>query len=234
VEAAIEESAQIASLGRIELSGREPDGGEARLQGVGADGVLYFVHGAASPASRRYGIQRSFDRETKSPGAMRFKYTILYVVLIVAVNWAFTVVPLVALPGGTLWPPVSLVVGFVFVVRDFAQREIEHFVLLAMLVGAVLSYVMADPFVAIASAAAFAVGEVCDWTVYSFTGKTLSERILYSSALGTPVDSAVFLAGVGLFSAAAAVAMTASKMIGALIVWWMIRRREAQNAAPAG
>ncbi len=165
---------------------------------------------------------------------MRFKYTILYVVLIVTVNWAFTVVPLVALPGGTLWPPVSLVVGFVFVVRDFAQREIGHFVLAAMLAGAILSYVMADPFVAIASAAAFAVSELVDWAVYSFTGKSLSERILYSSALGTPVDSAVFLAGVGLFSAAGVAAMTASKMIGALAVWWMIRRREAQNTATAG
>ena len=165
---------------------------------------------------------------------MRFKYTILYVVLIVAVNWAFTVIPPVALPGGTLWPPVSLLVGFVFVIRDFAQREIGHFVLLAMLVGAGLSYVMADPAVAIASAAAFAVSELADWAVYSFTGKSLSERILYSSALGTPIDSAVFLAGIGFFSAAGVAAMTASKMIGALIVWWMIRRREARNTAAAG
>ena len=172
---------------------------------------------------------------------MRFKFTILYVVLIVAVNWAFTVVHPVALPGGTMWPPVSLLVGFVFVVRDFAQREIGHFVLLAMLAGAVLSYVMADPFVAIASAVAFAVSELVDWAVYSFTGKTLSERILYSSALGTPVDSAIFLGGVdilfgvpGLLSAAAVAAMTASKMIGALAIWWMIRRREAQNTAAAG
>ena len=78
------------------------------------------------------------------------------------------------------------------------------------------------------------MSELADWAVYSFTGKSLSERILYSSALGTPIDSAVFLAGIGFFSAAGVAAMTASKMIGALIVWWMIRRREAQNTAAAG
>ena len=91
---------------------------------------------------------------------MRLKFTMLYIALIVAVNYAFTQVPPITLPDGTVWPPVALIVGFVFVVRDFAQREIGHWVLLAMLIGAVLSYFMADPFVAVASAAAFAVSEL--------------------------------------------------------------------------
>ncbi len=158
---------------------------------------------------------------------MRFRYTALYVALIAGVNYAFTVVPLVALPDGTLWPPVSLVVGLVFVVRDFAQREIGHKVLLAMAAGAALSYLMAGPEIALASTAAFLVGELADWAVFSFTRRPLSERILYSSLLGAPLDSVVFLAGIGLLSATGAVAMTASKLAGALIVWWLVRRREA-------
>lgn len=157
---------------------------------------------------------------------MKLKYTALYVFLIVAVNYAFSVVPLVKLPDGTLWPPVSLVVGFVFVVRDFAQRESGHRVLLAMLVGAVISYFMASPAVAVASAAAFLVSELTDWVVYSFTRRPLSQRILFSSVISTPVDSIVFLAGVGILSGAGVIAMTASKLLGALIVWWMVRRRE--------
>lgn len=157
---------------------------------------------------------------------MRFGYTILYVVLIAAVNQAFTLVPLVTLPDGTAWPPVSLVVGFIFVIRDFAQREVGHKVLLAMLAGAVLSYFMAGPQVAVASAAAFLVSELADWAVYTFTKRPFSQRILLSSALGTPVDSVVFLAAIGLLAPAAVAAMTASKMLGALLVWWMIRRRE--------
>ncbi len=161
---------------------------------------------------------------------MKYMHTAIYVVLIVLVNWLFTVVPLVELPGGTMWPPVALVVGFVFVARDFAQREIGHWVLAAMAVGVIISYFMASPQVALASAVAFAVSELADWAVYTFTGRPLSERILYSSIIGTPIDSVVFLSMVGFFSVAGAAAMTASKLLGALIVWWLIRRREAARA----
>ncbi len=155
------------------------------------------------------------------------RFTLLYIALIVAVNYGFSVVPLVKLPDGTMWPPLSLVVGFIFVVRDFAQREVGHKVLLAMLVGAALSYVMADPYVAIASTAAFLVSEVADWLIYSLTKRPLRQRIIYSSLLSAPLDSAVFLFGIGHFSIAAVLTMTASKLVGALIVWWMIRKREA-------
>jgi len=157
---------------------------------------------------------------------MKLKYTALYILFIVAVNYGFAISPLVKLPDGTMWPPISLVVGFVFVARDFAQREIGHRVLLAMLVGATVSYFMASPMIAVASAAAFLISELVDWAIYSFTRRPLSQRILYSSALGAPVDSLVFLSGIGLLSTAGVIAMTASKMVGALIVWWLIRRRE--------
>ena len=55
----------------------------------------------------------------------------------------------------------------------------------------------------------------------------------------SPIDSAVFLGGVDTLSGgpgllSAVTTMTASKMIGAPIVGWMIRRREAAfSAAPA-
>jgi len=161
---------------------------------------------------------------------MRYKFTVLYVALIVAVNYAFIVVPLVKLPDGTMWPPVSLLVGFVFVARDFAQREIGHKVLLAMLVGVAISYFMANPFVATASAAAFLISELVDWAVFTYTKRPLSQRILFSSLLGAPVDSAIFLGLLGLLSPVGVAAMTASKLVGAFIVWWMIRRRKDASA----
>ncbi|MCW9033767.1 MAG: VUT family protein [Rhodospirillales bacterium] len=160
---------------------------------------------------------------------MAIRFALLYIILIVVVNYGFTVVPLVPLPDGTMWPPMSLAVGFIFVVRDFAQREIGHKVLLAMLIGATLSYFMASPFVAVASVAAFLVSELADWVVYTVTNKPLSQRIFYSSLIGTPIDSAVFLYLIGHFSIAGVIAMTLSKLVGAFIVWWMIRRREAQG-----
>ena len=131
---------------------------------------------------------------------MAYRYTIFYVVLIVAVNYGFTVVPLVPLPGGEMWPPISLVVGFVFVARDYAQRAIGHRVIIAMLAAGVISYFMASPFVAIASVAAFLISEFVDWAVYSFTGRDFARRVLLSSAVGTPIDSTVFMALIGQFS----------------------------------
>lgn len=204
----------------------------------GARSALGREHPAATPIQRPTGGLRLQDLLTavhfcsKSLTMLtRFKSTLLYVALIVAVNYGFTVVPLVKLPDGTMWPPMSLAVGFIFVVRDFAQREVGHKVLAAMLAGAALSYVMASPYVAIASAAAFLVSELVDWLVYSLTKRPLSQRILYSSLLATPIDSAVFLYGIGHLSTVGVLTMTASKLIGALIVWWLIRRRESYAAA---
>jgi len=157
-------------------------------------------------------------------------WTITYIALIAAINYGFTVVPLVTLPGGEKWPPMSLVVGFAFVARDFSQREIGHGVLLAMLAGAVLSWWTANPFVAVASGLAFLISELADWAVYTWTKRPLAQRVLLSSAVGTPVDSVVFLWLIGHLSVAGVLTMTASKMLGALVVWWMLRRREVAVA----
>lgn len=158
------------------------------------------------------------------------KYAILYICSVVLVNYAFDVVPLLPLPGGDLWSPVSLVVGFTFVIRDYAQKEIGHMVLPAMLVGGLISWVMASPAVALASMCAFMAGELLDWAVYTFTRRPFSQRVLLSSAIGTPVDSAIFLAMVGLFSLSSVLMMTASKMVGAVAVFYLARRRETLAA----
>ena len=156
----------------------------------------------------------------------------IYIGLIVLVNWLFIVVQPVDMGGGEMWPPVALAVGLIFVARDFAQRVIGHWVLAAMLVAGVLSYFLADPFVAYASVAAFAISELADWLVYSFTKRSFAQRILFSSALATPLDTIVFLGIMGWLSAPAVLAMTASKLVGALIVWYLLRNR-MEAASPA-
>jgi uncharacterized PurR-regulated membrane protein YhhQ (DUF165 family) len=156
----------------------------------------------------------------------------LYIGLIVLVNWLFTVVPRVDMGGGEMWPPVALVVGLIFIARDFAQRAIGHWVLVAMLIAAILSYFLADPFVAYASVAAFAISELADWAIYSFTKRPFAQRILFSSAVATPIDSIVFLGMIGILSWPGVLAMTASKMVGALIVWYLVRNR-LQLESPA-
>lgn len=150
-------------------------------------------------------------------------YSILYIAAIVVANIGFTYIPMIPLPFGEMFAPMSLLVGFVFVLRDFAQKELGHKVLVAIAVGIGLSYVLADPFVAVASAAAFAISELTDWAIYTAYKKPLKDRILISSAISTPVDSAVFMLMLGFFSWYGLVVMVASKMLGALIVWHRLK-----------
>jgi uncharacterized PurR-regulated membrane protein YhhQ (DUF165 family) len=152
--------------------------------------------------------------------------TLLYIFTIVLVNYAFTAVPIFFLPGGEAWSPVALIVGFIFVIRDYAQREIGHKVLLAMLAGGAISWFAADPTVAAASICAFFVGELLDWTVYSFTRRPFSQRVLLSSLIGAPLDSAVFMLMINMFSVPSVIIMTASKLLGALLVFFLALRRE--------
>ena len=152
----------------------------------------------------------------------RYKYSISYVLSIILVNIGFVFISPIPL-FGEMFPPMSLLVGVIFILRDFAQKEIGHKVLGAMAVGAILSYFMADPFVAIASVAAFFVSEIVDWAVYTYTKKPLKQRILLSSAIGTPVDSAVFLLILGFFSPLGFLIMTAAKMIAAMLVWLKLK-----------
>ena len=152
-------------------------------------------------------------------------WVIAYFLLVVLVNWGFTVVPMVQFPGDLgMWPPMSLAVGAIFVVRDFAQREIGHGVIFAMLAAGIASYWMASPAVAIASVTAFLVSESVDWGVYTWTRRPFASRVLLSSAIGTPVDSAIFLAMIGHFSVIGVATMTVSKMAAALVVWMFAAR----------
>ena len=159
---------------------------------------------------------------------------LLYIGLIALINWIYEVTPLVTLPGGDLWSPVDIIVGFVFVIRDFAQRRVGHYVLLGMLAGIALSLLMVSKELAFASAAAFAVGELADWAIFTATGKPFSQRILLSSLLGAPLDSLVFLTLVGLASPLAMQVQISSKLAGALLVFYLVWRREKRASQNPG
>lgn len=158
-----------------------------------------------------------------------------YIGLIAGINWIYELTPLVELGNGDLWSPVDLVVGFVFVVRDFAQRRVGHHVLWAMLAGILLSWWTVSPQLALASTVAFAVGELADWALFTFTRKPFSQRIFVSSLVGAPLDSVVFLGFMGLAAPAGLCAQIISKLFGAFLVFLLVRRREqrAPQLSPA-
>ncbi len=62
-------------------------------------------------------------------------------------------------------PPGLLLVGAIFVMRDYAQRAVGNWVIALTVIAAVLTYFTVDHVVALASGAAFVVSESIDWLV---------------------------------------------------------------------
>lgn len=159
-------------------------------------------------------------------------WTALYVAAIVAVNWLFMTVAPWSTPLGDLYL-ANIVVGFVFVLRDYAQRELKHFVLLATAAAGVLTWFMVDPAIAVASVGAFMLSETADWAIYSFTKRPLSQRILISSLFALPLDTLAFQYLANYLTPAAFAIEVASKAIGVMIVWYLLRARDREMTIAA-
>lgn len=159
------------------------------------------------------------------------RWTYLYVLLIPLVNWSFAHVPTIALPGGGMWAPMAVITGLILVFRDFAQREVGHYIFVPLLIGLAISYIMAPPAIALASTAAFAISECVDWAIYSYTKRPLSSRVMLSSLASAPLDTIAFWYGAsfvvaGTFNAFTLLTSIASKLFGAYIVYLILRKRE--------
>lgn len=159
-------------------------------------------------------------------------WTALYVVSIIAVNWMFTAIAPWPTPLGDLYL-ANIVVGFVFVLRDYAQREVGHNVLFATAAAGVLTWFMVDPAIAVASITAFILAEMADWAIYSFTRRPLSQRILYSSLIAVPLDTLAFQYLAGYLTPAAFSMEVVSKALGVVLVWYLLRLRDRKLAIPA-
>lgn len=157
------------------------------------------------------------------------------------INWSFAAVPTFAIPealGGGQLQPLAVVTGLVLVVRDFAQREIGHRVLAAMLIGLLFSTMTSWIVVVFASGAAFLISELVDWAVYTFTKRPLSQRIMLSSALSAPLDQVVFIwlasfVVPGIFAWGTILTGIVSKLAGAAVVAWIVAQREKKDAIAA-
>ncbi len=166
-------------------------------------------------------------------------WTATYIGLMPLINWSFAAVPTWAIPdnlGGGNFQPLAIVTGLVLVARDFAQREIKHWVLGAMVVGLALSSLTSWPVVVLASGAAFLISETVDWAVYTFMrNRPLSQRIMISSTLSAPLDQVVFIylasfVVPGIFAWGTVITGIASKLFGAFIVSQIVARQERRSA----
>ncbi|WP_369167830.1 VUT family protein [Streptomyces sp. R28] len=118
-----------------------------------------------------------------------------YIATIPAANWAVTEFGAVPVGFDYLAPAGVYLVGLALVLRDLAREAAGRgAVLAAIAVGAALSWWLADPALAVASAAAFAVAESMDFAVYEPLRKRgLPVAMLASNAVGLLADSLIFL-----------------------------------------
>lgn len=134
------------------------------------------------------------------------KYTLLaaFAATIPFANWLIGNVGTVCVPDGPCLIPVGfgymapsgvLAIGAALVLRDLVQRMLGvRMAAAAIVVGSVLSFALADPTIALASAAAFLLSELADLAVYTpLARRRLALAVALSGLAGAGVDSALFL-----------------------------------------
>ena len=151
--------------------------------------------------------------------------TIIYISSVVLINTLFLYMPVINVYGTTM-TSADITAGSVYIFRDFAQREIKHYVLIAMLFASFISYMLANHTIALASFLAFITAELIDWAVFSFTKKPLAKRLFLSSVISAPADTWVFLYNVGMLHWLDFTVMTIAKLIGIFIVLYIWKMRK--------
>lgn len=102
---------------------------------------------------------------------------------------------LIPVAPGLMAPSGVLVAGFALVLRDVVQRLLgKSWSLIAVLIGTVLSVLVAPRDLVIASGTAFLLSELVDFAVYTpLQRRRLVLAVIASSMVGLLVDSLVFL-----------------------------------------
>ncbi len=117
-----------------------------------------------------------------------------YALTIATANWATSLWPAVMIARLRI-PAGALVTGLVFTMRDLLQDAVgTRTALLAVALGSALSSLTAQPRIALASAAAFAVSELVDLAVYTpVRRRSQLAAVGLSNATGLLVDTVLFL-----------------------------------------
>ena len=135
---------------------------------------------------------------------------------ILAANFVTTRYGVVPVGFGLMATAGTYFAGLTFVLRDSLQDAAGKSWTLAMIAaGAALSFLLADPFIALASAVAFLLAEVSDLAVYTPLRKRGYIRAaIASNVVGSFVDTIAFLTIAGFPIQEA----LAGQMIGKLVV----------------
>lgn len=149
--------------------------------------------------------------------------------VIVAANYVTTKYGIVPVGFGLMATAGTYFVGVSFILRDLIQDKLGRLAVFALIAaGAGLSYGVSAPFIATASAVAFALSETADWAVYSPLRKRGYVRAaVASNVVGAIVDTFVFLTVAGFPMRAAFAGQVVGKTVvtaAAVLAVWLYRR----------
>lgn len=121
---------------------------------------------------------------------------------VIVANWLTTRFGFVPVGFGFSATAGTFAAGFALAARDATQDLLGKPKMLAVIaIGAVLSYAIADPFIATASAVAFAIAELLNFAVYTplrnrskLGDRRWAAAVTASSLVGALADTFIFLA----------------------------------------
>lgn len=163
--------------------------------------------------------------------------TAAFAATVPAANWLIGNVGTVCVPDGPCLVPVApglmapsgvLVIGAALVLRDVVHELGGlRWAAGAIAVGAVLSWLVASPYLAVASVAAWLLAEALDLAVYHpLRRRSVPLAVLASGAVGAVADSAAFLwlaFGSLDFLAGQVVGKLYASAAVAAFLWWRAR-----------
>lgn len=154
------------------------------------------------------------DNSKKMFGAVLAAAVFLFCIL--AANYVTSRYGMVPVGFGLTATAGTYFAGLSFILRDLLQDFAgKGWTVAAIAGGAALSFLVSDPFIALASAAAFALSELSDLAVYTPLRKRgYIKAAIASNVVGSFIDTVVFLTVAG-FPLAAAIA---GQMTGKLLM----------------
>ena len=175
-----------------------------------------------------------------------YAYLVAFILTIPAANWMIGNVGAVCpenspclIPVGfdVMAPSGVIMVGLALVLRDLVQRRLgKLWALGAIVVGALLSALIAPQALVLASGAAFLVSELADFAVYTpLQKKRLVLAVLMSGVVGLVVDSVLFLQlafGSLDYLSGQIIGKTWMIVLALPIIWWIRRRDEKLGVVP--
>lgn len=125
----------------------------------------------------------------------RISAALAFLATILAANYVTSEYGLIPVGFGLVATAGTYLAGLMFVLRDWVQDTAgKRAALLLIALGALLSYLVADPFIALASGFAFLIAELADLAVYTpLRRRGYIRAAIASNVVGAFADTFLFL-----------------------------------------